>query len=189
MPRPALLRARPGALALGLLGVTLLAAALATPLLPSRYRASSQATVAAPPARVWAEVTTPYRWQSWCPWLAPVRDLDTRAAGPQQGAGALLSWQSRAIGPGQLAFTAADTATRPWRLHYRLQQGRWPAAEGSLTLTPLPGGATQVRWQHGGPAPSLAARWLALMAPPLLADDLAQGLADLGRRAQLPPSP
>ena len=116
--------------------------------LPSKWEVVRQREVAAPPARVFAQLDDLRAWRAWSPWREDAYPgLVFRYAGPPRGAGAEVSWDSKATGDGRLRIVES---VPPRRLAFTMtfQRGRIRARD-TLSLEPSPGG-TRVTWTDRG---------------------------------------
>jgi uncharacterized protein YndB with AHSA1/START domain len=161
-------------------------------LLPTRWSVERQVEIAAPPARVFAEIADLRAWRRWSPWQeSDYPGLVFRYAGPAAGAGAELSWDSAATGDGRLRI---EESLPPRSLTFTMafQNGRIRARD-TLLLMPLPGGRTRVVWSDRG---SLGRTLLGRLSLPVIersmGRDLERGLAQLAAVVEgrpLPPRP
>jgi uncharacterized protein YndB with AHSA1/START domain len=123
----------------------------------TRFDLVSEWTLAAPPARVWAEISAPDQWPQW--WRA-VRRVETTRSGNPDGIGAVRRFTWATALPYTVSFDME--ATRIEREH--ILEGR---ARGELngvgrwTITPA-GAGTHVRydWQV-----DLSVPWQRALAP------------------------
>ena len=117
--------------------------------LPTRWEVVRRREVAAPPARVFAQLDDLRAWRAWSPWREDAYPgLVFRYAGPARGAGAEVSWDSKATGDGRLRIVESAP---PHHLAFTMtfQRGRIHARD-TLSLEPLPGGRTRVTWSDRG---------------------------------------
>jgi uncharacterized protein YndB with AHSA1/START domain len=171
------------------LGLLSLVALVGLFLLPTQWRVERQVEIAAPPARVFAELDDLRAWRRWSPWQENAYPgLVFRYAGPPRGAGAELSWNSEATGDGRLRI---EESSPPHALAFSMsfQQGRIQARD-TLRLQPLPGGRTRVVWSDQG---SLGRTLLGRLSLPVIersmGSDLERGLAQLAAVVEGRPLP
>jgi uncharacterized protein YndB with AHSA1/START domain len=171
------------------LGLLSLVALVGLFLLPTQWRVERQVEIAAPPARVFAELDDLRAWRRWSPWQENAYPgLVFRYAGPPRGAGAELSWNSEATGDGRLRI---EESSPPHALAFSMsfQQGRIQARD-TLRLHPLPGGRTRVVWSDRG---SLGRTLLGRLSLPVIersmGRDLERGLAQLAAVVEGRPLP
>jgi uncharacterized protein YndB with AHSA1/START domain len=69
--------------------------------------------IAAPPARVFAEVVELRRWQAWSPWEGMDPNLQRTYEGPASGVGSSYAWKgNRKVGEGKMTITEAVAPSR-----------------------------------------------------------------------------
>jgi uncharacterized protein YndB with AHSA1/START domain len=147
--------------------------------LPSRWEVVRRREVAAPPERVFAQLEDLHAWNAWSPWREDAYPgLVFKYAGPPRGAGAEVSWDSKATGDGALRIVESES---PRRLAFTMtfQRGRIRARD-TLVLEPLAGGRTRVTWTDRG---TLGRTLLGRLSLPVVEQsmgrDLERGLAAL----------
>jgi len=147
--------------------------------LPSRWEVERRRDVAAPPARVFAQLDDLRAWRDWSPWREDAYPgLVFRYSGPPRGKGAEVSWNSEATGDGTLRIVES---VPPRRLAFTMafQRGKIRARD-TLLLEPLPGGRTRVVWTDRG---TLGRTLLGRLSLPVIEEsmgrDLERGLAAL----------
>lgn len=59
---------------------------------PDEMKVTRSAKMAAPPARVFAEVNDYHKWEAWSPWAKLDPNAKTTFEGPDAGTGAKFSW-------------------------------------------------------------------------------------------------
>ena len=132
-----------------LLGLSAFAFLAVLFVLPTSWEVVRKREVAAPPARVFAQLDDLRAWRAWSPWREDAYPgLVFEYAGPPRGAGAEVSWDSAATGDGVLRVVES---TPPSRLAFTMtfQRGKIRARD-TLLLEPLPGGRTRVTWRDRG---------------------------------------
>ena len=152
-------------------------------LLPRTVRVERSATVAAPPAAVFALVNSYRRFNEWSPWAG----LDPAAryafGGPEQGKGAWMSWvgDPDKVGTGRQEITES----RPFeRVGSSIDFGRQGTASAAFALSPS-GGGTRVTWSFQtdlGMNPFM--RYMGLMFDRWIGADYEKGLAGLEKVAE-----
>src|SRR5207248_5559157 len=72
---------------------------------PSDYRIARSATVAAPPAEVFAQVNDFHNWEAWSPWAKLDPNAKNSFAGATSGTGAVFTWSgNKKIGEGTMTI-------------------------------------------------------------------------------------
>jgi hypothetical protein len=96
-----------------LLGVLVLAVALAAMVAsrPSAFRMARAATIAAPPAAVFAQVNDFHQWQAWNPWSKIDPGMTQSFEGAPAGVGAVYTWAgNREVGEGRMTIVEKGLA-------------------------------------------------------------------------------
>jgi len=91
-----------------LLGLVAIVAvfAVVVALQPSDYRIARSATVAAPPADVFAQVNDFHKWEAWSPWAKLDPAAKATYEGPPAGQGAVFKWSgNNEVGEGTMTLT------------------------------------------------------------------------------------
>ena len=134
-----------------LIGIALVVAAFAAyvALQPSDYRVVRSATIAAPPADVFAQVNNFKKWEAWSPWAKLDPAAKSVFEGPAEGNGAVFRWAGNAqVGEG--AMTLIES--RPGELvRIKLDFVKPMAATSTTEFTFKPqGNQTAVTWAMMG---------------------------------------
>lgn len=127
--------------------VVVLVAVVATR--PARFRVERSATVAAPPAAVFAHVNDFHAWGAWSPWEKIDPGMQRTFGGAPAGAGSTYAWSgNHEIGKGRMTIERSDP---PRLVAIRLEFFEPMAATNAATFTfvPVPAG-TQVTWAMEG---------------------------------------
>jgi Polyketide cyclase / dehydrase and lipid transport len=75
---------------------------------PPTYRVSRSATIAAPPAVVYAQIVDFHRWDGWSPWAKIDPSMKATYTGPASGPGAAYAWAGNdKVGEGKMLITGA----------------------------------------------------------------------------------
>lgn len=152
-------------------------------LLPREVEVERRVTVAAAPSRVFPEVNSLRRFSLWSPWSEYDPAMVPRFAGPEEGVGAEMHWESREVGSGTQVITLSVPAEK---VEMALDFGTQGKAEAWFRLVPA-GAGTEVTWGFRtdlGWNP--VSRWMGLMFPDLIAADYDRGLARLKARVEAP---
>ncbi len=114
------------------------------------YSVERSATVAAPPARVYAAIADFHDWTNWSPWEDLDPDLQRTYSGAERGVGAVYRWKgNRKAGEGRMEITEAAEPDRVVIALDFLKPFK-SSNTTSFTLTPADGG-TKVTWTMVGP--------------------------------------
>lgn len=72
---------------------------------PSEFRVGRTATIAAPPAEVFARVNDLHKWDVWSPWAKLDPNAKMSFEGPEAGQGAAMSWAGNdKVGEGKMTI-------------------------------------------------------------------------------------
>ncbi|HSV68850.1 MAG TPA: SRPBCC family protein [Methylibium sp.] len=151
-------------------------------LVSPEFTVSRSTVVNAPPAAVYALLSSPRAWKDWTVWNRRDPAMQLSYSGPEQGAGAVWSWVSATEGTGRMTFTQAEPDRR---LAYDLYFPDFDSnSTGELTLT-VEGAATRVTWaMRGNAGPNPLMRWVSLFSDRLIGPDFEAGLANLKTLAE-----
>jgi hypothetical protein len=156
-----------------LLALVMIAVAFA---LPRNVSVERSAVINAPESDVFPYVNNLRKFNEWSPWSAKDPEMQVGYAGPAQGKGARMTWDSREFGTG----TQEIVASEPNRsVEVALDFG--DQGNGIATWTLFPSGAgTKVSWGFRtdmGNNP--VSRWMGLMFDRWIGKDYEEGLARL----------
>jgi uncharacterized protein YndB with AHSA1/START domain len=143
------------------------------------FEVTREATIAAPPERVYELLSDFHRWVEWSPWEALDPDLQRTYSGAPSGVGAVYEWSgNRKAGQGRMEITGA---TPPKHLEIALQFLK-PFKSSNTTTFELEDsdGITVVTWRMIGPK-TLATRVMGIFTSmdKLVGRDFERGLANL----------
>jgi uncharacterized protein YndB with AHSA1/START domain len=116
---------------------------------PSQFRITRSATIAAPPADVFAQVNDFHRWQEWSPWAKRDPNAKNTYEGNASGTGAIFRWSGNSqVGEGCMTILES----RPNELILiKLEFLRPFKATNSAEFTFQPAGKeTAVTWSMSG---------------------------------------
>jgi hypothetical protein len=119
---------------------------------PSAFSVSRAATIAAPPAAVFAHVNELRKWDAWSPWAKKDPAAKVAYSGPASGVGSAFAWSgNKDIGEGQMTIVEARANER---VGIRLDFVKPFAGSSDVAFDLKPAGAgTHVTWtltgQHG----------------------------------------
>jgi hypothetical protein len=73
---------------------------------PEDFKVTRSATIAAPPAAVFAQVNDLHKWEAWSPWAKVDPNAKTTYSGPESGPGASFAWVGNSeLGEGSMKIT------------------------------------------------------------------------------------
>ena len=151
---------------------------------PSEFHVERTATVAVPPASVFAHVDDLHKWEAWSPWakLDPAAKVAYEGAPAGKGAGFTWSGNDK-VGEGRMTIVES----RPAELvDIKVDFTRPFAGSNSSTFTFKPeGDGTAVTWAMSGHQNFLEkAVCLVMNGKKMIGDQLDQGLAQLKNVAE-----
>ena len=160
------------------------AAAGVVALRPSELRVTRRATIAAPPAAVFAQVNDFHRWEAWSPWAKRDPQMKATYGGALAGTGAVYAWAgNREVGEGRMTITES----RPHELiRIRLEFMKPFAATNTAEFTFAPTGAgTAVTWTMTGRNGFIGkAIGLVMNMDRMIGGDFETGLAGIKQQAE-----
>ncbi len=134
-----------------LLGLALLVAVVVVvvALQPAEYTVTRRATIAAPPAAVFARVNDLHEFQTWNPFARMDPAARNTFEGAPAGPGAVLTWSGNSqVGEGRMTITESRSDER---VRIRLDFARPFASTAFAEFTFIPeGGRTTVTWSMTG---------------------------------------
>ena len=163
---------------LGLAAVIVILA-IVVALQPADFRIERTATIAAPPAKVFAQVNELKNWDAWSPWAKRDPKMKMSYEGPPAGAGAVSAWAGNSeVGEGRMTIIES----RPAEL-VRFKLEFFKPMEGTSTaeFSFRPAGEqTAVTWRMEGKNNFVArAMCLVMDMDKMVGGDFEQGLAGL----------
>jgi polyketide cyclase/dehydrase/lipid transport protein len=116
---------------------------------PSTFSVQRSAIMAAPPARVFAQVNDLAIWESWSPWKGLDPNAKQTISSPSAGKGATLAWTgNEAVGEGSLTIVDSKPDERVTLEQVFIKP---LAGKARLAFTFAPeGGGTKVTWKMEG---------------------------------------
>jgi uncharacterized protein YndB with AHSA1/START domain len=164
-----------------LLGVAALVAAflVIVAIQPGEFTITRSATIAAPPAAVFAHVNDLHKWQAWSPWAKLDPDATNTFEGPSAGEGSAMTWSGNAqVGEGTMTITESKAAEHiGMRLDFRK-----PMESTSTTTFGFKGddSGTVVTWSMTGTNNFIGkAMCLIMNCEKMLGEQFDEGLANL----------
>jgi uncharacterized protein YndB with AHSA1/START domain len=116
---------------------------------PADFAVSRSATMAAPPADVFAQVNDFHNWEAWSPWAKLDPEAKTAYDGPTSGEGSKFSWDGNSnVGTGSMTIVASQPDER---IRIKLDFVRPLAGTSNVEFTFKPqGDQTTVTWSMAG---------------------------------------
>ncbi len=143
-------------------------------ILPNEVNVQRQATISAPPDKVYALVANYRRFQEWSPWAELDPATTYRFEGPEAGVGQKMSWASNNpnVGTGSQTITEA---TENSHLGVDLDLGQMGKATSYWDLKPGTGG-TVATWGFKMKLDGVLDRWMGLLMDRFVGPDYEKGL-------------
>lgn len=156
---------------------------------PDNFAVARTATIAAPPAVVFAQVNDLQKWQAWSPWAKIDPAMKVTFEGPAAGTGASYTWSGNSqVGEGTMTITESrpDDLVR-LRLEFRKPFAATNTAEFNLKPE---GGQTVVTWSMAGRNNFVfKAVGLIMNTDKMIGGDFEKGLASLKEIAEAAAKP
>jgi len=155
---------------------------------PDTFHVERSASIAAPPAAIYAHVVDFRRWQAWSPWEKLDPAMKRELGGPETGVGATYAWEGNSdVGKGKMTITAAEP---PSKLAVRLEFLEPFASTSVATFALAPEGeGTRVTWSMDGDQNFLAKVMCIFMdMDKLIGGDFEKGLASLKQVSEAAPA-
>jgi uncharacterized protein YndB with AHSA1/START domain len=160
--------------------ITLVVALLAiVALQPSEFSISRTASIAAPPAEVFAQVNDLHHWEAWSPWAKLDPAMKQSYEGPPAGTGAISSWAgNKEVGEGRM--TIVDSRTNELvRIKLEFLEPFEGTSDTEFTFKPE-GDQTSVTWRMSGKNNFMAkAAHLFMNMEKMIGGNFEKGLAQL----------
>jgi uncharacterized protein YndB with AHSA1/START domain len=148
---------------------------------PDSFRVERAASIAAPPAKIFALLEDFRAWPSWSPWEKLDPHMQRTHSGAASGVGAAYAWSGNSkAGAGRMEIMGAAP---PSRLTIRLDFLRPFKTTNTceFVLTPKEGG-THVSWAMSGPSPLMSKLFgLFVNMDQMIGRDFEAGLANMKR--------
>lgn len=153
---------------------------------PAEFRLSRSASIAAPPATVFAQVNDLHNWEAWSPWAKLDPTMKTVHAGAPAGAGAIYSWTGNSkVGAGRMTILESRV---PDLVRIKLEFLKPFTATNTTEFTFAPqGGSTGVTWSMVGTNNFMAKAFgLIVNCEKMVGRDFEKGLAQLKSIVEAP---
>jgi carbon monoxide dehydrogenase subunit G len=146
---------------------------------PSSFRIERSATIAAPPAAVFAQVNDFHNWEAWNPWQKLDPNAKNTYTGAPAGPGATFAWQgNKDVGEGRMTIVESHPNDL---VKIKLEFLKPFAATNTADFTFVPAGnQTTVTWAMFGENGFMAkAIGLVMNVDQMVGGQFEKGLADL----------
>ena len=148
---------------------------------PDTFHVERSASIAAPPAAIYAQIVSLPRWQAWSPWEKLDPAMKRQLGGSESGVGATYAWEGNSdVGKGKMTITEAEP---PSKVALRLDFLEPFASTSVATFALSPEGeGTRVTWSMDGNQNFLAKVVCIFMdMDKLVGGDFEKGLASLAQ--------
>jgi len=162
------------------IGALLVVAALQ----PDSFRVQREATIQAPPAKVFAFVDDFRQWPAWSPWEKLDPAMKRTLGGAASGKGATYAWEgNKEVGKGRMEIT---DSMAPARLTIKLDFLEPFEAHNTTEFSVEPAsGGSRVVWSMHGPSPFISKLMgLFVSMDKMIGKDFEAGLANLKAAAE-----
>ncbi|MEO5713709.1 MAG: SRPBCC family protein [Luteolibacter sp.] len=167
-------------------GLAIVVLLIVIALRPNDFRYSRSATIAAPAAVLFEQVSDLHKFQNWNPWAKVDPNAKITFAGPTSGVGAAYSWAgNNDVGEGTMtAIESRPPELARFRMEFRKPMSGISTAE--FTFKP-DGDKTLVTWSMFGPNNFMGkAMGLFIDCDKMVGDQFAKGLVNLAEVAAKP---
>jgi uncharacterized protein YndB with AHSA1/START domain len=151
----------------------------AVALQPADFRMARSATIAAPPADVFAQVNDFHNWEAWSPWAKKDPAAKTTFEGPSAGTGAIFKWSgNNEVGEGSMTITESKP-NELIRIKLDFVKPFEATQTAEFTFRPE-GDQTVVTWSmYGQKEFMMRAICLVMGAEKMIGSDFEKGLASM----------
>ena len=167
------------------LAIVVVGLAVVIALQPSTFRVTRTATIAAPPADVFALVNDFHNWDGWSPWAKLDPAMKTSYAGSTSGQGAVYSWVGNSdVGEGSMTITDSQPASRV-NIKLEFIKPFASIADNLFEFAPAAAGTT-VTWTMSGDNDFLSKAFSLFMGgmDKMIGPDFEKGLAQMKALAE-----
>jgi uncharacterized protein YndB with AHSA1/START domain len=151
---------------------------------PDTFRIQREATVQAPPERVFPLIDDFHRWPAWSPWERMDPDMKRTFAGPSAGTGAVYEWDgNKKVGQGRMEI---KESVPPSKVLIQLDFIKPFSANNTAEFTlDRRGDATHITWAMTGGQPFLfKVMKVFINMDRIIGKDFEAGLANLKAQAE-----
>lgn len=147
-------------------------------LLPGKVQVERSLLISARPEGLFEQVNTPKHWKKWSPWLQSDTSVKYSYSGPEKGAGATLTWQSKDTNKGKVLIIS-DT---PYdSLLVILDFGDSGKTSCIFRFEEIDNGTT-VTWRlESDLGQNPVSRWIGLFTERMVGPDIESGLMNLDK--------
>ena len=171
------------------LALILVVLAIVIAIQPADFRITRTATIAAPPAAVFAQVNDFHKWEAWSPWAKLDPAMKTTYEGPANGPGTIYTWMgNNEVGQGKMTITESHPSDL---IRIQLEFLKPIAATNTADFTFQPEGSqTLVNWTMTGTNNFMGKAFnLFMNMDKMVGGDFEKGLAQLKAAVETTPKP
>jgi len=153
---------------------------------PNEFKVTRSATMAAPPAVVFAQVNDFHAWQDWSPWAKLDPNATATFEGPDAGPGAKFLWAGNdEVGEGSMTITESKPAERIL-IKLAFTKPYQDASDVEFTFKP-DGDQTNVSWTMSGQHTFMSkAMCLFMNMDKMVGEKFEEGLASIKAKVETP---
>ncbi len=154
---------------------------------PNTFHVARSATMAAPPAAVFAQVNDFHNWQEWSPWAKIDPKAKATFEGPAAGKDAVFKWDGNdEVGKGSMTIVESKP-NELVRIRLDFEKPMQDTANVEFTLKPS-GEKTDVTWSMSGDNNFVGkAMCLVMNMDKMVGEKYAEGLASMKKIVEAPP--
>jgi uncharacterized protein YndB with AHSA1/START domain len=148
---------------------------------PDTFSVTRDATIQAPPDRLFPLINDFHQWATWSPWENRDPAMQRNYSGAASGRGAVYGWEgNKNVGSGRMEILESSP---PSKIVIKLDFLKPFEAHNTAEFTILPQGrASSLTWQMRGPAPFMSKVMQVFMnMDKMIGKDFEAGLANLKR--------
>lgn len=171
---------------LGALALIVVALAAFVATRPDTFSVTRTAEIAAPPAKVFAQVNDFHQWEKWSPWAKLDPNAKLTFEGPESGVGAKYSWEGNdKVGAGSQTITESIPDERV-KIKLAFLKPFESTSDVDFTFKPQ-GDKTLVTWTMSGEQNFIGKAMSCVMdCDKMIGGDFEKGLASLAAASTAP---
>ena len=152
-------------------------------LMPAKYHVERSVVIAAKPEIIFPWINNLKKWPEWTPWnLEKDPTIAYAYDGPDEGVGAITSWDSKKWGDGKMKIAEADPA-KGVKLDLSFAKGKYSCL-ATFTFEPS-GNDTKVTWAMDGlVSRNPLDRYLSVFMDSMAGKDFSEGLTNLKKKVE-----
>lgn len=155
---------------------------------PSEFGVTRSATIAAPPAAVFAQVNDFRKWKAWSPWERLDPSLQRTYDGTAEGVGTIYGWTGNSqVGQGRMTISESRPG-ESIRIAMEFIKPFASQATAEFTFAAAGDGKTTVTWTMSGSNSNIVCKAMGLFMDmdKMIGDQFAEGLRNLAAVVEAP---